>query len=292
MYLSGFADEAARDLDGQIRATKTLGWEHIESRSISGTNIHDLSDADFDVVVAKLEDAGVKINCFGSTIANWGKDIRKPFDIDIEQTDRAIKRMQRLGTKMIRIMSYAVIPDQGPDQQMAPERFLRLRELVKRFTDAGIKPVHENCMNFGGMAWTYTMQLVENVPGLRLVFDTGNPIFTQDRSKPEPCPMQRAWDFYINVKEFVDYIHIKDGKWDAEQKKTVFSYCGEGDGDVAKILDDAIRSGYDGGISIEPHLACVFHEESAKPREEVMLESYVEYGRRLEQIISDIQVRL
>ena len=35
MYFTGFADEAASDIDGQIRATKELGWQFIESRSIT-----------------------------------------------------------------------------------------------------------------------------------------------------------------------------------------------------------------------------------------------------------------
>src|SRR6185503_15552096 len=36
MYLTGFADEAARDIDAQIRATLELGWRSIESRNIDG----------------------------------------------------------------------------------------------------------------------------------------------------------------------------------------------------------------------------------------------------------------
>jgi hypothetical protein len=39
MYLTGFADEAATDIDGQIRATKELGWEYIEARNIDGVNL-------------------------------------------------------------------------------------------------------------------------------------------------------------------------------------------------------------------------------------------------------------
>lgn len=294
MYLTGFADEAAKDLAGQISATKTLGWEHIESRNIDGKNIHDMSDEDFDKAADMLQEAGIKINCFGSAIANWGKDIRKPFDVDLEQTERAIKRMKRLGTQLIRIMSYAVIKDQPaePEAQMFDERVKRVTELVKRFQDAGITPVHENCMNYGGLGWSYTLQLVEKIPGLKLVFDTGNPVFTDDRTQPAPYPKQNAWDFYINVKQHVAYIHIKDGVWDTEKGQCKYTFCGEGEGEVQQILEDAIKSGYDGGISIEPHLAYVFHEENSVPQEEAMMQSYVEYGRRLEKIIADIKVRI
>jgi hypothetical protein len=85
MYLTGFADEAAPDIEGQIRATKALGWKAIEARSVNGTNLHDISDEAFEEVVGKLQDAGVQINCFGSAIANWGKSIADPFEITLEE---------------------------------------------------------------------------------------------------------------------------------------------------------------------------------------------------------------
>ena len=102
MYLTGFADEAAKDIDGQIRATLKLGWKNIESRNIDGTNIHDLSDAEFDRVAGKLADAGVRVNCFGSAIANWGKSIEDSFDSSLREAERAIPRMNRLGTELVR----------------------------------------------------------------------------------------------------------------------------------------------------------------------------------------------
>ena len=50
MYFTGFADEAAKGIDGQIKATLDLGWHNIEARAIDGVNIHDLDDAAFDAV--------------------------------------------------------------------------------------------------------------------------------------------------------------------------------------------------------------------------------------------------
>ena len=289
MYLTGFADEAARDIDGQIRATKELGWENIESRAIDGVNIHDLCEADFDIVVGKLEDAGVKINCFGSCIANWGKKITEPFDSSLEEARRAIPRMQRLGTKLIRIMSFAVLEDREPEDQMEEERFARVRELHRMFTDCGITAAHENCMNYGGMGWTYTMKLIENVPGLKLVYDTGNPVSTRDRGRPKPYPMQSSWDFYSHVKEHVAYVHIKDGYWDDEQQKSVYTFPGEGAGDTRRIVEDLLASGYDGGISIEPHMAAVFHDPSQDSDGREKYRVYVEYGRRMQEMIAEIR---
>lgn len=291
-YLTGFADEAAKALDGQIRATRELGWTKIESRNIGGKNIHDLSDAEFDVVCGKLAEAGVGINCFGSAIANWGKQIDQPFDSSLAETRRAIPRMQRLGTQLVRIMSFAVRQDAtGADlaDQMEEERFRRVRELYNLFTDAGITPVHENCMNYGGMSWRHTLRLLENVPGLKLVFDTGNPVFTDDRSRPAPYPKQSAWEFYARVREHVAYVHIKDGKWDAVANQAVFTHIGDGDGDVRRILADLLRRGYAGGISIEPHLAVVYHDPAQQCEDAVRYANYVEYGRRLMRLLTEIE---
>lgn len=287
MYLTGFADEAAADIDGQIRATKQLRWTNIESRAIDGTNIHNLPDDQFDIVAQKLADAGVQINCFGSTIANWSKKIDEPFDSSLAEAKRAIPRMQKLGTKLIRIMSFAVLPDREPDDQMEEERFRRVRELHKMFTGAGITPVHENCMNYGGMGWTYTLKLIENVPGLKLVFDTGNPIAADDCTQEKPYPKQSTWEFYKNVKEHVEYVHIKDGIWSKKTKKATWTYPGEGEGEVRRIVKHLIKHGYDGGISIEPHIAVVFHDKSVQTADEIKYQTYIEYGKRMEKIIAD-----
>ena len=294
MYLTGLADEAAADIDGQIRATKELGWEYIESRNINSKNIHDISDEEFDIVCSKLADSGVKINCFASTIANWGKKITEPFDSSLEEALRAIPRMQRLGTKFIRIMSFGVLKNNQPDDQMEEERFRRIRVLYRMFMDAGITPVHENCMNYGGMGWTYTLKLIENVPGLKLVFDTGNPVFTDDRTRSEPYPKQSAWEFYSYVKKHIAYIHIKDCRFIKDRTDSLFPECkytfaGEGDGNVHRIIKNLLDTGYDGGISIEPHLDVVFHEKSVLSEDEVRYVNYVEYGRRFMKLLEEIK---
>ena len=285
MYYTGFADEASRGLDGQIAATKELGWNCIESRAIDGVNIHDLSDADFDVAAGKLEYPGTQVNCFGSAIANWAKKITDPFDSSLAEARRAIPRMQRLGTKLIRIMSFARLDDREPDDQMEDERVRRVRTLTQMFLDAGIQPVHENCMNYGGMGWPFTLRLLENVPGLKLVYDTGNPVFTDDKAKPKPYPKQSSWEFYSHVRDFIAYVHIKDGVFDHATGKTTYTWPGEGDGDVVRIVEDLIARGYDGGFSMEPHMALVFHDANVTAQAQAMHDNYVEYGRRFMAIV-------
>jgi len=291
MILLGISDEAGNTLDAQIRATQQLGWKHLEMRGVEipgfpKGNFHDIPEKAFDLAAAKLKDAGISVYCFGSTIGNWGKRIEDPFDITLAEVARAIPRMQRLGAKFIRVMSYKV---RDGEEQMEEERFYRLREVTRRFLDAGITPVHENCMNYGGMSWQHGLKLLENVPGLKWVFDTANPVFNEDRSKPRPHPRQDPWEYWTHIKPHVVHIHVKDAKWNPARNDADYTFPGDGDGAVRRILQDALAGGYDAGISIEPHMVVVFHDAQSKANDDAMGANYVEYGRRLEKLIASVR---
>jgi sugar phosphate isomerase/epimerase len=184
-----------------------------------------------------------------------------------------------------------VLEGRAPSDQMKEERFRRLRELCALFHAEGLTPVHENCMNYGGMGYPFTLELIENVPGLALVFDTGNPVFSDDRSKPEPYPKQDAWEFYRQVRAHVAYVHIKDGVWDPASKEMTYTFPGEGQAGVRRIVQDLLDSGYDGGFSMEPHMKVVFHEGGNGDADvEARLALYVEYGRRFEALLAELGV--
>lgn len=286
--LTGFADEASRDLEKQIAATKELGWSAISARMVGGHNLHELPEDEFARVADRLDEAGIHVPEFGSLIGNWGKKIDTDFAITLAEVGRAIPRMQRLGTPLIRIMSYAQQP-WGEDQH-EQERFRRLREIVARFADAGLTAVHENCMNWGGFSAEHTLRLIEEVPGLKLVFDTGNPVFQRDRSKPEPYPWQDAFEFWEKVRDHVVHIHVKDCLNPvADDVEPEYTMPGEGGAKVREILADARARGYDGWIAIEPHVATVFHApDPAAVDWQQCYDSYVEYGRRLEALIGSL----
>lgn len=294
MILTGIGDEAANTIDGQIRATQELGWKFLEMRGVEvpgfpKANFHDIDDKAFEICVENLQVAGIGVYCFGSTVMNWAKTAETPFDITLAEVKRAIPRMQKLGTKYVRIMSFK--PGDSDDKTPAVV-FDRVREVTKRFLEGGIQPVHENCMNYGGMSWQHALELLDRVPGLKWVFDTANPIFNADRSKPKPWPKQDPWEFYLKVKPCIVHVHIKDARWNPAKNDADYTYPGEGDGAVRPIIKDLLASGYDGAFSIEPHVAVVFHDASVKSSEKEQYSSYVEYGRRLEKLIGEEKAEL
>ena len=294
MYLTGFADEAADSLERQIAATKELGWTRIETRKLMSGNLASITDEEFAKVQEILAETGITFNGYGSGIANWQHPITSEAESSYEEMRQAIPRMQKLGIKMVRIMSFAMPEELKPRSwEFADEVVRRVSRIVKMAEDAGILCVHENCMNWGGLSFEHTLYLLDHVnsPALRLVFDTGNPVFNRDIRGEAPYSWQNAWEFYRNVREFIAHVHIKDC-YVNEKDEAVYTYPGKGKGDVERILKDLYDTGYDGGISIEPHVATVFHAKSdAGPSAEMeknRFDSYVRYGRELESMVRKI----
>src|SRR5271166_4320466 len=101
MKLLGIGDEAGASIESQIEATRELGWQHIEPRSVEvpgypKANFHDLPDPAFDLAAGRLEQAGLGVYCFGSTVMNWSKTVADPFDLTLAEVKRVIPRMRRL----------------------------------------------------------------------------------------------------------------------------------------------------------------------------------------------------
>jgi len=293
MKLTGIGDEGANTLAGQIRAARELNWNSIEMRGVevpgfAKANFHDIPDDAFDLAVRALEDSGVEVYCFGSTIMNWAKKVEDPFEATLKEVKRCIPRMQRLKTRFVRIMSFKP----GDEEHRIPaEVFRRVKDVTNMFIDAGLLPVHENCMNYGGMSWQHALELLDKCPGLKWVFDTANPVFNPDRSKSKPWPRQDAWEFWTHIRDHVAHIHIKDATWNDAKNDADYNWPGEGQGRVQDILKDALARGYDAGISIEPHMVVVFHDAKSKAAsDDAMLQNYIEYGRRLESMISELRV--
>lgn len=302
MKFTGISDEAGNAILTQIKAHQELGWDALEVRNCQvdefpNGNLHEIPEPAFERAVAVIEEQGMKVCGFGSIIANWAHKIEDDFSITEAEIARAIPRMRRLGTGILRIMSYAIRKDaEGRDlpDQMEEERFRRLREIKKRFDDAGITVVHENCMNYGGMSISHAHRLLDNVPGLKWVYDTGNPVFNEDRD--HPGKRQDSWDFYQAVKPHIAHIHIKDGRWNADKNDADYTFPGEGEGQTERILADVLASGYNGYVSIEPHVSVVFHGPSddkgglsAEEKAREQFESYVNYGKALEAMVRRLQ---
>ena len=269
---AGFADEAGKSVEEQIRATLEAGWKAIEVRNAGGVNFTDMPQRVFDRNLAKIERAGIVIAGFGSQIANWGRPIDTDFQVDVEELRRAVPRMRRTGARIIRIMSYPNRKHRPlPRDDWKREVFRRLGELAKMAEGEGIILGHENCDGYGGLGPSETLEMLNAVdsPALKLIFDTGNPLFHD----------QDPLGFYEQTKDAVVHIHVKNAKI-AEDGEVVACYPDEANDTISQIFADLKTRRYDGYISIEPHIAAAVHLARDVEDADAARGIYVEYARR------------
>jgi len=121
-------------------------------------------------------------------------------------------------------------------------------------------------------------------------------VFIDDRDRPGH--KQDAWEMYQAVKPFMAHVHVKDGIWDKAKNDAVYTYPGEGEGQTERIMRDLVDTGYQGYISIEPHVAVVFHgagaadDLSPEQKAKEQYDSYVKYGQMLEAMLKRLGAQL
>ena len=282
MIISGIADEAGGGIAAQIKAHKKLGWQHIELRLVNGKNIaSELSDAEFDDVKRQLDENEMQITGFASAIGNWSRHINDDFNIDVDELKTAVNRMQQLNVKYIRTMSWK--GDGIAENEWRNKAVSRCGELAKIAADNDIILAHENCEGWGGLSARHMVELKTAVdsPAFKLLYDLGNTI----SHGYEP------WKFFETIRGEFDYIHIKDAKMNPSGGRSKdYAYCGEGDAMLEVILDKIInKDGYDGVISIEPHVAAIVHLPGAEVSEDEKFRSYIKYGNKFIELLTKVK---
>ena len=250
--ISGFADEIAEDVDTQFRVLNKLDIRYFEPRGIDGKNIAELSDGEVAALKEKMERCGIKASSIGSPIGKIRLD--EDFQAHFEKFQRVVDIAERLDAGYIRMFSF--YPPERPDsaagegdgaahEWTAGEREEVIRRLRRMTAYAGERDVvllHENEKGIYGDTAERCANLMREL-GCRhfqAVFDPAN--FVQ-------CG-QDTKEAYEALRNFIAYVHVKDAR---EEDGNVVP-AGAGDGNVGHILKGLLDSGYEGYLSLEPHL--------------------------------------
>lgn len=250
--ISGFADEIAEDVDTQFRVLNKLDIRYFEPRGIDGKNIAELSDGEVAALKEKMERCGIKASSIGSPIGKIRLD--EDFQAHFEKFQRVVDIAERLEAGYIRMFSF--YPPERPDsaagegdgaahEWTAGEREEVIRRLRRMTAYAGERDVvllHENEKGIYGDTAERCADLMREL-GCRhfqAVFDPAN--FVQ-------CG-QDTKEAYEALRSFIAYVHVKDAR---EEDGNVVP-AGAGDGNVGHILKGLLDSGYEGYLSLEPHL--------------------------------------
>lgn len=234
---SGFADEISSDTTIQFEVLNKLGIKYFEPRGIDGKNISELTLDEAKKLKEKMDIFGIKASSIGSPIGKIY--LSDDFDAHFELFCHVVKIAKILQTKYIRIFSF-YNKDQWNEKARA-EVFKRLRILIDCAKKENVVILHENEKDIYGDTVDRCVDLMKELycDNFKAVFDPAN--FVQ-------CG-QNTLEAYEKLHNYVEYIHIKDSKKDG----TIVP-AGMGEGNIEQFLGLFAQKGYDGFISLEPHL--------------------------------------
>ncbi len=247
--ITGFADEIAEDVDTQFRVLNKLNIRYFEPRGIDGKNIAELSDKEVAALKDKMERSGIRVSSIGSPIGKIRLD--EDFRAHFEKFRRVVDIAERLDAGYIRMFSFyppdaaAGEGDGAAHEWTAGERaevIDRLRRMTAYARERDVVLLHENEKGIYGDTVERCADLMRELGcgHFQAVFDPAN--FVQ-------CG-QDTKEAYEALRSFIAYVHIKDARM--EDGSVV--PAGAGDGNVAHILKALLDGGYEGYLSLEPHL--------------------------------------
>ena len=241
MYrLSGFADEIDSSLSRQIEVLHKLGMEWIECRSVDGSPLISYPMDKAEDIKKRLDEEGIHLSSVGSSIGKIG--INDDFDEHFRLFCHTVDIAHLFETENIRMFSF-FIPEGESADKYESEVMRRLEKLVQYAAKNGVVLLHENEKEIYGDIAPRCLRIMERFysDSFKAVFDFAN--FVQ-------CGQDtlEAWDM---LSPYVAYVHIKDALF---RDGTVVP-PGQGDGNMKTILAYLKDRGYDGFLSLEPHLA-------------------------------------
>ena len=235
--LSAFSDEAGSSADQQINALLRAGLRFIDIRNIDGYNIAELPIEQAKIVKAKLDDKGITMQMMGSPIGKI--DVGDELLLDIDKLNHLGEMAPIFGCGAVRIFSYYNRSQcsHGEWQKRVLERLQTLRDRAEKM---GLVLYHENERHiFGDLAADVKTLADLRGANFKLIFDFDN--YQQSG--------EDVWATWLQLRERTDAIHLKDSTPENRHVPV-----GQGNGQVEKILANAVTTGWSGPLTLEPHL--------------------------------------
>jgi sugar phosphate isomerase/epimerase len=242
VIISGFADEISNDLEAQVKAIRSLGMTHLSLRTVGDKNIGEYSLTEFkEIIVPILDRYDVKVSSISSPIGKIFVQDAAGFARQMLMAERVCQMAQVLECRYVRVFSF-YIPKGDAPSNWREQVMDQLRQLVAIFAAADVIALHENEKEIYGDTAARCKDLFDIISSthFRGIFDFAN--FVQCGEKPDVC--------YTLLQPYIDYFHIKDAVSDNQENVL----CGTGEGQIREILSRALANGYQGFLTLEPHL--------------------------------------
>lgn len=238
--LSCFADEISPDLEEQVRVLKSTDIRHIEIRGVDGVNVSNFTISQAKEYNKYLCDNGFGISSIGSPIGKI--KITDSFEEHLDLFKHCLELADIFSAPYIRMFSFYY--DEGVDpESILPDVCERWQKFIDAANGTNIVLLHENEKDIYGDLASRELKLINslNSDKVKLVFDPANFLQSGERNLMEK---------YNLLKPYIEYFHIKDHSIEKGQVVP----AGMGDGEIKEILSAAKADGFEGFLSIEPHL--------------------------------------
>ncbi len=261
--LSIITDEVTHDFRRALDWVQAQGLRWVELRSINRRNLVDLTDEEMQAIRRELDGRDLKTICIASPYLKCSLYEDAPAergDTFFSQANdyaghrvvlrRALAAARIFGTDRVRIFSFWKEPAQTP--QMWDLIAERLRESVAVAEEAGVTLAMETEHAVNAATGRQVRALMDRVrsPALQAVWDPGNVVWAGDDPIAD----------YPHLRGAIAHVHLKDAILTAEGK-TMPAILGEGQVGYPRPLELLQADGWEGGLSLEPHMGMIFPEE-------------------------------
>jgi len=240
---SAFADEISQDPKEQLDVLRSCGLRYLDFRGAWDKNVMELDHASLDTFARMLADAGVKVAAIGSPIGK--STIDKPASYEMERLKHACELAERFACRYIRVFSF--YPPEGKQiTSFAAEVLARIGSWVEYVARShpNLVITHENESRIYGDLPERCVEICRRFAGPNFTgcYDFAN--FVNDGVERL---FEAAWK---PLRQYIGFFHLKDMKRGGGMMP-----MGQGDGEAERILKDAAARGYDGFMTLEPHLS-------------------------------------
>lgn len=264
--LSAFGDEIAGPLEEQCRVLAEQGVGLVELRSAWGTNVGDFDGALCERAQRVLREFGIGVSAIGSPLGKVPAE--EAVEEEQPRLERSLEAAERLGTRLVRVFSYYVLGEYETLRETVLRRLQAMAEEARR---------RELVLVLENESWIYgdlpkrCLDVLRSVdsPALRFAFDPAN--FVQCGADP-----MKAWS---QLRPYVAHFHIKDAvpvdRSGLEPYPAPVPHdrlmdsvrpAGEGAGHLPELLRALVADGYQGVLTLEPHLAGRFPDADGAER--------------------------
>jgi 3-dehydroshikimate dehydratase len=236
---SALGSELAPDLETQLAILETENLRFIEIGTIDGKDVLDLSDAEMDKVQALLQERGIGVSAFASSIGKI--PITAHFEPHLKRFERALEVGDWLGTSYIRIFGFVAPDNAGVEvvyNDYRAEVARRLTALAEASQPYGLILLMENAPGTFADTGEHCADLIDEVgsPNLRSLFNPANFVKVGD----DPL------EVFPFLREQVNLLHLQDAGDNGE-----FTLIGAGRGKIKEVLRSMWQDSYQGAISLK-----------------------------------------